>query len=66
MSDLTAFAGLVPLDHGLVVVSTARADGTVQSSVVNALASAPSALTTLWYLSCGYFSVPRNIICSKK
>jgi PPOX class probable F420-dependent enzyme len=34
--DLEAFAKLVPLDHGLVVVSTARADGTVQSSVVNA------------------------------
>lgn len=36
MADLTAFASLVPLDHGLVVVSTARADGTIQSSVVNA------------------------------
>ena len=36
MSDLEAFARLVPLDHGLVVVSTARADGTIQSSVVNA------------------------------
>ena len=36
MSDLGAFANLVPLDHGLVVVSTARADGTIQSSVVNA------------------------------
>ena len=36
MGDLAAFAGLVPLDHGLVVVSTARADGTIQSSVVNA------------------------------
>lgn len=36
MSDLEAFASLVPLDHGLVVVSTARADGTIQSSVVNA------------------------------
>jgi PPOX class probable F420-dependent enzyme len=36
MSDLDAFAKLVPLDHGLVVVSTARADGTIQSSVVNA------------------------------
>ena len=36
MSDLDAFATLVPLDHGLVVVSTARADGTIQSSVVNA------------------------------
>jgi len=36
MSTLEAFAGLVPLDHGLVVVSTTRPDGTVQSSVVNA------------------------------
>jgi PPOX class probable F420-dependent enzyme len=36
MGDLAAFAGLVPLDHGLVVVSTSRADGTIQSSVVNA------------------------------
>lgn len=36
MADLAAFAGLVPLDHGLVVVSTVRPDGTVQSSVVNA------------------------------
>ncbi len=36
MVDLAAFAALVPLDHGLVVVSTSRADGTIQSSVVNA------------------------------
>ncbi|HZI38910.1 MAG TPA: TIGR03618 family F420-dependent PPOX class oxidoreductase [Acidimicrobiia bacterium] len=36
MGDLDDFASLVPLDHGLVVVSTARADGTIQSSVVNA------------------------------
>ncbi|HSH60090.1 MAG TPA: pyridoxamine 5'-phosphate oxidase family protein [Acidimicrobiales bacterium] len=36
MGDLGAFAALVPLDHGLVVVSTARDDGSVQSSVVNA------------------------------
>ena len=36
MSDLAAFTDLVPLDHGLVVVSTSRADGTIQSSVVNA------------------------------
>ncbi len=35
MSNLEAFARLVPGDHGLVVVSTARADGTIQSSVVN-------------------------------
>jgi PPOX class probable F420-dependent enzyme len=36
MADLAPFASLVPLDHGLVVVSTSRADGTIQSSVVNA------------------------------
>lgn len=36
MADLDAFATLVPLDHGLVVVSTTRADGSIQSSVVNA------------------------------
>jgi PPOX class probable F420-dependent enzyme len=36
MADLAAFAGLVPQDHGLVVVSTARGDGSIQSSVVNA------------------------------
>ena len=36
MPELAPFAELVPLDHGLVVVSTSRVDGTVQSSVVNA------------------------------
>src|SRR5436190_14225564 len=36
MTDLADFAALVPLDHGLVVVSTTRTDGTIQSSVVNA------------------------------
>ena len=36
MTDLSAFAALVPLDHGLCVVSTVRPDGTVQSTVVNA------------------------------
>jgi PPOX class probable F420-dependent enzyme len=36
MADLAAFAALVPIDHGLTVVSTTRADGTIQSSVVNA------------------------------
>lgn len=35
-TDLAAFAELVPLDHGLCVVSTLRVDGSVQSSVVNA------------------------------
>jgi PPOX class probable F420-dependent enzyme len=36
VTDLAAFGRLVPQDHGLVVVSTSRADGTIQSSVVNA------------------------------
>jgi PPOX class probable F420-dependent enzyme len=36
VADLTAFAELVTLDHGLCVVSTVRGDGSVQSSVVNA------------------------------
>ncbi|TDC80314.1 pyridoxamine 5'-phosphate oxidase family protein, partial [Actinomadura sp. 7K507] len=36
MTDLAAFAELIPLDHGLCVVSTLRGDGSVQSSVVNA------------------------------
>jgi len=36
VADLAAFAELVPLDHGLCVVSTLRADGSVQASVVNA------------------------------
>ena len=36
MTDLASFASLVPRDHGLVTVSTTRADGTIQSSVVNA------------------------------
>jgi PPOX class probable F420-dependent enzyme len=36
MTDLGDFARLVTRDHGLCVVSTPRADGTIQSSVVNA------------------------------
>lgn len=36
MADLSAFQALVPVDNGLVVVSTSRADGSIQSSVVNA------------------------------
>jgi PPOX class probable F420-dependent enzyme len=36
VTDLSAFAELVPQDHGLCVVSTLRADGGMQSSVVNA------------------------------
>ena len=36
MTDLAAFAALVPLDHGLCVLATTRPDGTVQASVVNA------------------------------
>lgn len=36
MTDVSAFAELVPADHGLSVISTLRGDGSVQSSVVNA------------------------------
>ena len=36
MADLSRFESLVPADHGLVVVSTVRGDGTIRSSVVNA------------------------------
>jgi PPOX class probable F420-dependent enzyme len=36
MTDLKDFARLVALDHGLCVVSTLRANATIQSSVVNA------------------------------
>jgi PPOX class probable F420-dependent enzyme len=36
MTTLSDVARLLALDHGLSVVSTARADGTVQSSLVNA------------------------------
>jgi PPOX class probable F420-dependent enzyme len=34
--DLTPFAELVPLDHGLCTLSTIRPDGSVQASVINA------------------------------
>lgn len=36
MADLEDFARLISGDHGLCVVSTLRADGTIQSTVVNA------------------------------
>lgn len=36
MTDVSAFAELVGLDHGLCVLSTLRRDGSIQSSVVNA------------------------------
>jgi len=36
MPHLFSFAHLVPLDHGLCVMSTLRADGSIQSTVVNA------------------------------
>jgi PPOX class probable F420-dependent enzyme len=36
MTDLADFAALVGRDHGLCVVSTLRADDTIQSSLVNA------------------------------
>jgi len=36
VSDLETVSRFVALDHGLAVVSTSRADGTVQATVVNA------------------------------
>ena len=36
ITDLTSFAELVPLDHGLSVVVTRRADSTPHTTVVNA------------------------------
>lgn len=36
MTDLSEFSRLVPREHGLVTVSTARPDHTIQSTVVNA------------------------------
>ncbi|HZC72293.1 MAG TPA: TIGR03618 family F420-dependent PPOX class oxidoreductase [Jatrophihabitans sp.] len=36
MTELAAFAALVPVDHGLCVLSTLRSDGSVHASVVNA------------------------------
>ncbi len=36
MSNLEAVAALAREDHGLAVISTLRADGTIQSSLVNA------------------------------
>lgn len=36
MADIAEFQGLIGRDHGLVVVSVPRDDGTISSSVVNA------------------------------
>jgi PPOX class probable F420-dependent enzyme len=36
VSELAAFAELIPVDHGLCVFSTLRRDGSVQATVVNA------------------------------
>jgi PPOX class probable F420-dependent enzyme len=36
MTDISAFAELVPQDHGLCVLSTLRRDGSIQASIVNA------------------------------
>jgi len=36
VTDMSAFADLVALDHGLCVLSTLRRDGSIQASVVNA------------------------------
>jgi len=36
MTDLSGFAELIPLDHGLCVISALRTDGAIHSTVVNA------------------------------
>jgi PPOX class probable F420-dependent enzyme len=36
VTDISAFADLVSLDHGLCVISTLRSDASIQASVVNA------------------------------
>ncbi|HVC14553.1 MAG TPA: hypothetical protein VND62_06810 [Acidimicrobiales bacterium] len=36
MTDLSPFADLIPVDHGLCVVTTLRADGSTHAAVVNA------------------------------
>jgi PPOX class probable F420-dependent enzyme len=36
VTDVSSFAELVPMDHGLCVLTTLRGDGSAQSSVVNA------------------------------
>lgn len=36
LTDISTFADLIPLDHGLCVLNTLRGDGSIQSSVVNA------------------------------
>jgi PPOX class probable F420-dependent enzyme len=36
VTDLSSFAELIPLDHGLCVISTRRANGSIHSAVVNA------------------------------
>lgn len=36
MADLSSFAELIPLNHGLCVMSTLRGDGSIASAVVNA------------------------------
>jgi PPOX class probable F420-dependent enzyme len=36
MADISVFSDLIPLDHGLCVLSSLRKDGTVAASVVNA------------------------------
>lgn len=55
MADLTDVARLVAGDHGLTVVSTSRADGSVQSSVVNAgvLDSPVDGTPVLGYVAAG-------------
>jgi hypothetical protein len=51
VTDLSDFARLVPREHGLIVISTLRGDGTIQSSgapqrAVSTIPDVPTALTT--------------------
>jgi PPOX class probable F420-dependent enzyme len=55
VTDLTRFAELVPLDHGLTVVVTRRADHTPHATVVNAgvLAHPVSGDTSVAFVAAG-------------
>jgi PPOX class probable F420-dependent enzyme len=63
MTDLGAFTELVPLDHGLCVLSTLRSDGSVQSSVVNGgvLAHPRTGLDVVGLVAAGGSAKLRNL-----
>jgi PPOX class probable F420-dependent enzyme len=55
MSDLSIVKELIPLDHGLSVIITTRANGTPQTSVVNAgvIAHPVSGLDVIAFVAAG-------------